>query len=868
MPRIDVQPSVFNDLHHAIADHHTLTLDHTRPLSTLSDEAKVILFDKLFPPQLDQPISAHANSTLPDVESRWDCLAKWVAPAPAGSSSLSRGISTGPVSTCSTDLSKIFRPLFESIPQLSRGITVVHDDDATRLYLLDRLDQAIVQASPTDDVDRNTRQALCDWNTTVQESNCAWGSEELLYWAELDGALRVGLTRAVNRYISDPRNFNAGHAPSRPIGWSHPILDAGAGVTDRLLKSSEGTKGMQELKRLKVLLERGMEMTVEAAGQRTGPPSNGRPTKGFTIWIDNSAAGTRLRSTAGPEVPLEATFQIWAQTHANRCRWATLHNTSATLVFYLANATTLLVSNVIRGNAGSQVHSPGPPPPPSDTPPCPPRSQTFTLASAMVALALPDNGIPPEIPSFLSPWQGDYIDTKRQIAAYRKTLRDKRDSSKKKRKAEDEAERQRPSRRDDRRSPGADRQGGPSHGPSAGSSGKRRGGRDDAGAGRGSQFQGNRGAPSGGKQHPRRGSDAADASIYLGEVSDSYDEETRGPLPPLYDTPLQSAPDGEMPPGTATVDVKAGQDDDAVIFVPRSRQYIPMRGTSFLPHQALLGRPLQAFIQGKSVGAVPIDTPSVHIGRHVDRGHLWDVFEGLFYNPELSTPPRSQLSNSDHSPQSILSISSIPSLTRSTSTATSTPSPPLPSYGSRPIRVIVKIVQPSSLDWGDVFDAGLGANESIQALEHEANLYEECLSNMTSKAAPGYYGLWRSTNGVYMMILERLGNAVCDEWGHVPTILKPDIIRLYNSLHSAGVAHNDLQTRHIRYRLESSECNEGNEGNGDIDPACPKLALIDFDQASVVAPDGPDVRQERERLGGLMGVSPWCPLWNVRGPAW
>lgn len=72
------------------------------------------------------------------------------------------------------------------------------------------------------------------------------------------------------------------------------------------------------------------------------------------------------------------------------------------------------------------------------------------------------------------------------------------------------------------------------------------------------------------------------------------------------------------------------------------------------------------------------------------------------------------------------------------------------------------------------------------------------------------------------------------------------IVDLYTELHDLGVVHGDVETRHICRRRRVRLVGADPLPDPDPDPSKCKydLAIIDFDQARIVIPNGPACRQE------------------------
>ncbi|WVR09814.1 hypothetical protein IAU60_006890 [Kwoniella sp. DSM 27419] len=806
-----------------ISDQAYHSIQRLSDQSTLSDSDRVRVFDDIFPSIPLVPIVAHPLLlSRNEPETVLQCLASWGAPECRVHNT------TGPLSTASTNLAPHLQAIFDEDPLLRRTdkkVTVIHDQVNT-VGILTWLLRSHLQA---DDVrDKTTRQAVCDWLVTTRESHSAMTTEGLGYENELDGALRIGLTKAVNHLLRNPHIYKQAGSPKPTGEWGHPDLSVGPGVTDRTLRLGTDTLALQEIKRRAVISHDDFEEIVRAAQQADLATPNGPPQAGFTLTVKDRKVVT---DSSQPSIPAEVLLQIWAQAHSNRCRWILLHNTFDSLVFYLRDPATLLVSLVVPGAPASTLRYDSARP-------------AFTLASAMVALSF--TGTIASSDGF------GWIDTKAQIMAFRKKVRDARDAKKlekvqqvsKKRKASDDdvdeggsgsggragPDREPPRDPDDTHDQGSGRWGGTA------------GGRDDDRGGRK-------------RDEPQESTDTYQHS----RETDLDTEKTESFVMMADDHQFMAAHNAALDRRGVLHYSKESCFPPVRLRLSHSQRELDLQTARFACETGNMKGQTLSFLSAKQEKPHP-GFISVRVGNHVGTGHLWTVYEAqLWASDSFLTPDRPATIPSAHSPASHLHSSPVPSLSSSTATGSDSTSPRTPTFERQAKSVVIKLVDPYTLsEWLSDLDH----NDAQRAVRTEADMYNGPLRALYGTVVSQFYGLWRTPDGTYMMILERLRDPIAlgsgDEgrkprWSAISPLNRLLVLELYVKLHQAGVVHGDLTPRHILGR----------------DPEGPEQpALIDFDCAKQVDPHGPEIRKERQELGELMDVSPWWPGWKLDGPAW
>lgn len=156
-------------------------------------------------------------------------------------------------------------------------------------------------------------------------------------------------------------------------------------------------------------------------------------------------------------------------------------------------------------------------------------------------------------------------------------------------------------------------------------------------------------------------------------------------------------------------------------------------------------------------------------------------------------------------------------------------------------------------------------------LLNEAAIYESPAGqSLQAKVLPEWYGLFRSDltnsrNTVWVSVLEDVGPAA--GWqetsinSHIPSMWVSDTLRKFNALHAAGIAHGDLDARHIR--VGNGPARHDPDG-GLSRPQADDLGLrvIDLDQAKV-SPEA--VADERLLVRRWLGVDEWWAGGGVLG---
>ncbi|WVQ99043.1 hypothetical protein IAU59_006175 [Kwoniella sp. CBS 9459] len=248
------------------------------------------------------------------------------------------------------------------------------------------------------------------------------------------------------------------------------------------------------------------------------------------------------------------------------------------------------------------------------------------------------------------------------------------------------------------------------------------------------------------------------------------------------------------------------------------------------------------------------------VGRYIDAGDLWDVFEGQLYVP-LDTDSSAGLA-------------------------------PL-SGPVRPIPVTLKFAWPDNLVCPDYH--GFGETRTIRGIRDELRMFTEYLPDLCGREIPRFYGLWEGYHGIYMMIQERLGEPVFESefagesvdlwdeddddsdmaetsWTHLPLEQRSQIARLYNGIHARGVVHKDIRPWNIRKRLPNplNLADPNARAATDAQVAEFPWVLTNLDESRRVQRNGPPIRKERRRLGKLLGFPRYWHGWGLPegAPAW
>ncbi|WVQ71935.1 hypothetical protein IAR50_001477 [Cryptococcus sp. DSM 104548] len=132
--------------------------------------------------------------------------------------------------------------------------------------------------------------------------------------------------------------------------------------------------------------------------------------------------------------------------------------------------------------------------------------------------------------------------------------------------------------------------------------------------------------------------------------------------------------------------------------------------------------------------------------------------------------------------------------------------------------LVVKIMCPSTFDDADGQAEYESGTKAVEAWEKESGFYAEALYGLQGRTVPRCYGAAQgmmylsdrfNPDDVYVLLLEKLGKAVCDDDEELRTLpheTKLAVVSLYEELHSVRIIHGDVERRHIRRRDDGSLC--------------------------------------------------------------
>ena len=255
------------------------------------------------------------------------------------------------------------------------------------------------------------------------------------------------------------------------------------------------------------------------------------------------------------------------------------------------------------------------------------------------------------------------------------------------------------------------------------------------------------------------------------------------------------------------------------------------------------------------------------LGPPISDGRLWVVHDGFLFLDDGSSLAMlrrrgSLASSSDNSTGSFpvsstsgphrtqFSSSSTPEMisdhSASTSTASSVPSPDTtPEKARHYIKVVFKLcrpaVHPSAAEIELLNELTPEAAES--AMLKEDRIYSGPLAPWQGRVVPRYYGLFRETSGLWVMVMEKAGPAICEDQfplhrlphidkcvsfssnSFIDALLMSQsrqyIEQSYSVIHKCDVIQQDIQPRHIRH-------------NPGLDRHIYKYYIIDFEDAEHV----------------------------------
>lgn len=264
----------------------------------------------------------------------------------------------------------------------------------------------------------------------------------------------------------------------------------------------------------------------------------------------------------------------------------------------------------------------------------------------------------------------------------------------------------------------------------------------------------------------------------------------------------------------------------------------------------------------------PTSTTVLQLGARLSSGRIWTAFQAtLASGPsslesiELRWDPhywRLPVNQQPPSRPSKPSASTVPGL------LDGSPNASCDTSLDGPMPLVVRICFPEHHPVPDnTWDSSDPPESLERAIIHEATLYDSAAAKgLQGSVLPQWYGLFMSnpaanTSRIFVSVLEDVGPAAGSDGHTIPAILVGDVLRKFDALHEAGIAHGDLETRHVRlgngYARHDEDHGWSRRKGDDLG-----LRIIDLDRAQVSPEAVANERLAVRKWLQVGGTGDWC----------